>query len=462
MHGFATRPHNETLSIRVVTKARLKSWVKEQPPGTRRWLDTVRFAADEGQMVLVPDKDGLREVVLGLGDKEPSLWAFAGLPATLPAGRYAFDASLKADLANAAALGWALGLYAFDRYKKKPRRREAVLVWPAGCDQGEVTRMAEGTNLARDLINVPAAELGPAEIAMETVRVGRRHGARVKVIRGKAVLAQGYPTVFMVGQAARPEREPHLIDLRWGRPRDPRVTLVGKGVAFDSGGLDLKTGGSMRLMKKDMGGAASALGLAHMIMDAGLKVRLRLLIPAVENAVSERAFRPGDVVKTRKGITVEVGNTDAEGRLILCDALAEADSEQPDTLIDIATLTGAARVALGTELPALFSTDDGFADAALAAGTAERDFDPMWRMPLFEPYRRLLESAVADLSNVDSVGKGGAITAALFLKAFVSDKTSWTHVDTMAWNASPQPGRPVGGEAMGVRALYRAIRDRRA
>jgi leucyl aminopeptidase len=317
-----------------------------------------------------------------------------------------------------------------------------------------VRRIAEATALARDLINTPASDMGPAELVQAVRDAGRAHDAKVNVIEGDALLRRNFPTIHAVGRASA--RAPRLADLRWGA-RGPRVTLVGKGVCFDSGGLDLKSSSNMKLMKKDMGGAAQVLGLATMVMDAKLPVRLRVLIPAVENSVSGNAMRPLDVITTRKGLTVEVGNTDAEGRLILCDALAEADRDKPDLIVDCATLTGSARVALGTELPALFSSDDGLAARLLEIGLREQD--PLWRLPLHGPYRSQLDSKIADLNNVSESSYGGAITAALFLQSFVSKDTPWMHIDMMGWNLRARPGRPVGGEVMGMRALYALIEE---
>jgi leucyl aminopeptidase len=310
--------------------------------------------------------------------------------------------------------------------------------------------------MARDLITTPSADMGPAELAAAAQDLAKAHKARVKVIVGDDLLKQNYPMIHAVGRASA--RAPRLIDLVWGSERDPKVTLVGKGVCFDTGGLDLKPSTGMLMMKKDMGGAATVLAVAAMVMAASLPVRLRVLIPAVENSVSGNAFRPMDVVPTRKGITVEIGNTDAEGRLILCDALFEGGSEKPAMMIDCATLTGAARVALGPDLPALFCNDDDLADALIAAG--EQITDPMWRMPLFSNYRRLLDSKVADINNVSSGAFGGAITAALYLKEFVPDGVPWAHFDMMAWNNTSRPGRPEGGEAQAARAIFNAIEQR--
>jgi leucyl aminopeptidase len=452
---FVARGGKNTISVTPVLRKNYKSWLGKQAKATQNWLNGSGFEPDGGNVALIPDRNGrVARVVLGLGS-HPGLWAFAALAGKLPKGRYAFDNTLTAQAAPDAALGWALATYRFTRYRES-NKTFPTLVWPEAIDRNAVTRLAEGIALGRDLINTPASDMGPVELAGAAETLAGRHGAKTTVITGDALLKKNYPAIHAVGRAS--DRQPRLIDLRWGDPKAPRVTLVGKGVCFDSGGLDLKNASGMKLMKKDMGGAASVLALSHMIMDAALPLRLRVLIPAVENSVSGNAFRPGDVLATRKGLSVEVGNTDAEGRLVLCDALTEADSEDPELLVDFATLTGAARVALGTELPALFCDDDGFATSVLRAG--ERHTDPLWRMPLFSAYRRHLDSPIADLNNIASVGFGGAITAALFLKEFVSSQRTWAHVDTMAWNASHRAGRPTGGDVFGVRAFFAVLSER--
>jgi len=341
-------------------------------------------------------------------------------------------------------------------YRDKKKEHRARLVWPEGADRGLAERLANAVCLARDLINTPASDLGPAELADAAVTVAQNAGATHRVITGDALLAENYPTIHAVGRAS--SRQPRLVDIRWGEERAPKVTLVGKGVCFDSGGLDLKPASGMKMMKKDMGGAAIMLGLAQALIQGGLPVRLRVLLPLVENAVSGNAMRPLDIVKTRKGITVEIGNTDAEGRLILCDALAEACTEEPAMIVDAATLTGAARVALGPELPALFCNDDGLAAGLIAAGMAEDD--PMWRMPLWRSYRKLLDSKAADINNVSDGPHAGAITAALYLQEFVEPGIPWAHLDVMAWNAKARPGRPEGAEAQTLRAVYAYIAGR--
>jgi leucyl aminopeptidase len=467
MDHFAAKANAKTIPIVALTSKAYKDWHKRQPKGTQAWLDTTEFKPEAGNVTLLPGKDGaVSKVVLGLGTpssdpgndpNKAALWAYAALPGKLPKGRYEFEGELAASEANDAALGWALATYSFDRYLRKPKSFP-TLVWPKHADRKAVERTRNATFLARDLVNTPAADLGPAEFVEQAAIVAGKFGAELEVTVGQDLISANYPAIYAVGQGS--PREPRLIDMRWGDEDAPKLTLVGKGVVFDTGGLDLKNSAGMKLMKKDMGGAATVLGLAQMIMDAELPVRLRVLIPTVENSISGTAYRPLDVLKTRKGITIEVGNTDAEGRLILCDALAEADSEKPDLLIDFATLTGAARVALGTELPALFANDDQLAIAILEAGTAT--VDPLWRLPLFHSYRRHLDSKVADINNIANIAQGGAITAALFLNEFVSSKTPWAHIDTMAFNLAAKPGRPAGGEVFGMRAMFEMLRRRYA
>jgi leucyl aminopeptidase len=383
------------------------------------------------------------------------MWAVAGLPDALPEGSYRIATVPDGGDPTHLALGWALATYAFTRYRAK-KATASALVWPERADRARVERLAAAVFLARDLANTPAGDLGPAELATEAVRVAKAAGARHRVIVGDELLAENYPTIHAVGRAAA--QMPRLVDIRWGEATAPKVTLVGKGVCFDTGGLDLKTASGMRLMKKDMAGAAIVLGLAQAIMDSGLPVRLRVLLPLVENAVSGNAVHPMDIIRTRKGLTVEIGNTDAEGRLILCDALAEAATEKPDLLVDMATLTGAARVALGPELAALFCNDDELAEDLLAAARAEDD--PMWRMPLWRPYRKMIDSKIADLNNVSESPHAGAVTAALYLQEFVEPSTPWAHLDVMAWNPQSRPGRPEGAEATALRALYAHITHR--
>ncbi len=444
-----------TVPILPVTEEGLAATLARLDETQRRWVESVRYLGEPGKVALLPDNAGrLARVLVGVRQGE-ELWGLASLPDALPAGAYALEGDVPAQAATRYALGWALGCYAFTRYKPRDRGW-ADLVWPANAERGQVERLARGIALARDLINTPAEDMGPPELAAAAEALATRNGARYRVIIGDQLLKENYPTIHAVGRAAA--KSPCLIDVVWGDETAPKLTLVGKGVCFDSGGLDLKPAGGMRLMKKDMGGAATLLGLASAIMDAKLPLRLRVLVPAVENAVSANSFRPLDIIKTRKGMTVEVGNTDAEGRLILCDALHEACSEKPALVIDMATLTGAARTALGPELPALFANDDKLAEDMLAAGTAESD--PLWRLPLWRPYRQMIVSPIADLNNVSESSFAGAITAALYLDAFVPAGTPWAHIDTYAWNPKSRPGRPEGGEALGLRALYSLIERR--
>ncbi len=445
----------EAVEIVALAAEGLDDWLGTAPPETANWVRATRFTAKPGTHCLLPAADGrIARVLLGV-KPDRDVWAYAGLPGDLPEGDYRLAVGADEATANDAALGWALGAYRFTRYVK-PDKPCARLAWPEACDRGQVGDLAAAIGLARDLINTPAEDMGPGELADAAAALAEAHGARCAVIVGDDLLTENFPTIHAVGRAAA--RPPRLIDLTWGAADAPKVTLVGKGVCFDSGGLDLKPASGMKLMKKDMGGAAQVLGLARAIMGAALPVRLRVLVPAVENSVSGNALRPLDVIRTRKGLTVEVGNTDAEGRLVLADALAAATEEPPELLIDCATLTGAARVALGTDLPALFTPDDALAADLIRHAAAEQD--PMWRMPLWAPYRESLDSKVADLNNISDGPYGGAITAALFLQEFVSETPAWAHFDMMGWNLKARPGRPVGGEAMGLRALYATIRER--
>ncbi|WP_245182674.1 leucyl aminopeptidase family protein [Haematospirillum jordaniae] len=414
------------------------------------------FTAGVGEMCLLPSGDGsLSCALVGLGDGfDP--WALSDLPLSLPAGVWSLDGVRDPDDTVQSCLAWALGAYRFDRYRCQEERVPARMVWPAGVDHAAVGRWVGAIEWVRDLVNTPAEDMGPSELEDAARGLAQRYGASLEVIVGEALSGRNYPAIYMVGRAS--PRAPRLIDIRWGDPSAPRLTLVGKGVCFDTGGLDLKPSSGMRLMKKDMGGAAHALALASLVMDARLPVRLRVLVPAVDNAVAGNAMRPGDILRTRKGLTVEISNTDAEGRLILADALAEGDSEKPDLMIDFATLTGAARVALGPELPALFSNQDTLAADLVAAG--QREQDPLWHMPLWDGYRAMVESRIADLDNAPEGGMAGAITAALFLQAFVSNSTPWAHIDLFSWNQKARPGRPVGGEAMTLKAIFSVLQDR--
>lgn len=454
--SFKTKADSKTVPITPVETAVFNAWLKKEPKDVQAWVRASGFRAKAGEISLFSSGSGvLSRVLLGV-ENHDGLWDYAGLPNALPDGSYRIDARMSAAGATAAATGWALGCYRFDTYKSGKSNKLPSLVWPARTEKARVKAMADAIGLVRDLINTPAEDMGPSQLAGEARKLGRRFKADVKVISGDALLKRNYPTIHAVGRAS--DDPPRLIDLRWGKKTQPKISIIGKGVCFDTGGLDLKPAAGMLRMKKDMGGGAHALGLASLIMALKLPVCLRVLVPAVENNVAGNAFRPLDVIKTRKGLTVEIGNTDAEGRLVMCDALAEADSENPDMILDFATLTGAARVAVGTDLAAMFANDDAL--AADVEKAASKVGDPVWRLPLWRPYRKLLNSTVADINNVSEGGFGGAITAALYLQEFVSEDTPWAHFDIMAWNVSASPGRPVGGEAQGLRAVFEMLEKR--
>jgi leucyl aminopeptidase len=446
----------EAIPLLALSIAGFEDWLKEAPETARAWIESTKFTPEAGALSLVPDASGALVMALaGLGDEPLGLWSLAGLPGRLPERPFRLEGAPDADAAGKAAFGWAMGIYEFTRYKASTKRY-ASLVCPEGVDRAALASAVAAAGLVRDLVNTPAEDMGPEQLAEAARNLARANKAKFAVTVGEDLLKKNYPSIHAVGRASA--NAPRLIDFVWGDADGPKVTLVGKGVCFDSGGLDLKPATGMKLMKKDMGGAATVLGLAAMIMDAGLKLRLRVLIPAVENSVSGNALHPMDVVRTRLGKTVEIGNTDAEGRVILADALAEAASENPDLIIDFATLTGAARVALGPELPAMFTNDDPTADALI--GQAHRQEDPLWRMPLWKSYRKLIDGQTADITNASVSPHAGAITAALFLQEFVNPGIPWVHLDIMAWNPVARPGRPEGGEAQGMRAAFAAIVER--
>ena len=439
--------------IEVIAADEYGAWLATQTSRARTALAAQRFKGKPGTIATVLDErgEGWRAVAAVADSGSP--WALAAAAEKLPEGSY----RLTGEPVAAPLLGWLLGQYRFDRYRKPDGAGPRVLLTADPARIDETVRLAEATASVRDLVNTGAGDCGPAELETEAGALADRYGARLTVTRGDA-LESGYPMIHAVGRAAAPHRQPRLIELEWGSSDHPRVAIVGKGVCFDTGGLDIKPSSGMRLMKKDMGGAAHALALAGLVMAAGLKMRLHLLIRAVENAISADAFRPGDVLRTRAGLTVENTNTDAEGRLILADALTRAGEEKPALILDYATLTGAARVALGPDLPPLFTDDEALAAEMLAAG--ERVEDPLWRLPLWDGYDEMLKSDVADLVNAPDGGFAGAITAALFLRRFVPKGTAWAHLDVFAWRSSAKPGRPKGGDAYALRAAYAVLKAR--
>ena len=456
---FSPDKTDSALPIRPVAADRAMAWLERRPPVQSAWARASGFEPEMGRALLLPDEKGAPEGVLLCLGPEPDLWAFSAAARDLPEGDYrvAPEGDWSREKHSAAALGWALGTYEFTRFRTKPARQPPRLVLPPEVDPGAVESMARAVFLVRDLVNTPAEEMGPQELAWEATRLAREGGGRVEIIAGEELLGRNFPSIHLVGRGSR--REPLLIDLDWGAEDDPLVVLVGKGVCFDSGGLDLKKAEGMRFMKNDMAGAAHVLGLAGLIMAAGLPIRLKVLVPAVENMPSGRAYRPGDVVKTRQGTYVEISNTDAEGRIILSDALSLGSSLSPELMIDFATLTGAARVALGPTLPALFSNDEGLAQDLTGLGRSAGD--PLWPLPLHRPYRRMLESEVADLRNaVTEAPLGGAITAALFMEEFVARETPWAHLDIPGGRDKAEPGRPKGADAFGLRAVFALLEKR--
>jgi len=444
----------------LLTQDEVAAWVSQASPAARTTAALAEFKGQTDRLLCLPGPDGtLERVLVGAGGAAGPM-ALRSVPSRLPAGDYRLERAPEGADPATLALGWALGAYVFDRYKPSLRKPRPRLVVDDGLDLAAVRAIQHACALCRDMINTPAADMGARQIEAIAREVAERFGAAVEVTEGEA-LRSGYPAVHAVGRAAAADRQPRFVELTWGDPVAPRVALVGKGVVFDTGGLDIKSAAGMRIMKKDMGGAAHALALGRMVMAAGLPVRLSVLLPIAENAISGAALRPGDVLATRKGLTVEVGNTDAEGRLLLADALHRAAELEPELTIDFATLTGAARVALGPDLPPLFTDDDALADEIAAAGREVAD--PTWRLPLWSGYEPALEGDVADLRNDPADwAQAGAVTAALFLKRFAPTSGGWAHLDLMAWNPRARPGWPVGGEAMTIRAVFRALQRRYA
>jgi len=442
---------NQGIPLFIIDKNDYQPWLIQQSQQIQNWLLQTSFEADG--LSLIPNNKGELEQVLFIVAQPEQYFSCGDLIKKLPSGQYLLKT--EDHFQDAICFSWLVGSYQFDRYKKCEKTLPILSV----ANQSTVDtaiKYAEAIALTRDLVNTPAADMMPENLGDAAAEIANRFGGEITQIIGDDLLTENYPTIHAVGRASI--HAPRLIDLTWGDDKHPKVTLVGKGVCFDSGGLDLKPAAGMRNMKKDMGGSAHVLGLAQLIMAHNLPINLRVLIPAVENAVSNNAFRPGDVITTRKGITVEIDNTDAEGRLVLCDALAEAEDDQPDLLIDFATLTGAMRVALGTELPGFFSTSDDVAAGIAIAGNKIND--PVWRMPLHDAYKDMLKSQIADMTNCSTTPFGGAITAALYLQEFISDKTDWVHFDVMAFNIRHLPGRPLGGEAFGIRAVFKYLQGR--
>ena len=441
--------------LHLVTKESFAVFLSVLDDVSRTWVEASGFTAKVGEVVLIPDADGGMVAAAGGlgddGDDRRKRFVVASLRPKLPEGNWRLVTELTDRRLSEAALAWLLAGYRFDRYKSSPAPK-ARLVAPDGVDGKRLETIASGEALARDLINTPASDMGPEELEMAARELAKKFDATFEVTVGDALIERNLPMIHAVGRAS--PRPPRLIDLRWGNA-GPQVTLVGKGVCFDTGGLNLKPGTSMALMKKDMGGAANVLGLAQMLMASNAALRLRVLVPAVENSVSGASFRPGDILTSRKGLTVEVNNTDAEGRLVLADALTLADEEEPDIIVSMATLTGAARVALGPDLAPFYSTDEADADAIAAA--AQEVQDPVWRMPFWDPYEAMIEPGIADLDNAPKGGFAGSITAALFLRRFVTETPRYVHFDIFGWTPSAEPGRPKGGAGQGIRALFEAL-----
>ena len=447
---FSTKG-GKTLPVFAVTPAHIETGTID--PIALDWARKAGFKAEAGSLLLIPTGDGhLGGALFGLGSNPSENPFLTGkLARTLPAGDWHIETAPLT--ANRLLLGYGLGAYSFDRYRSERPAAPHLLI-PQDADAADIKRQLAGVYLARDLINTPTNDMGPAELEKAFRALADHYKADVSVVVGDGLIERNFPLIHTVGRASA--QAPRLLEMRWGKKGHPKVTLVGKGVCFDTGGLDIKGAANMALMKKDMGGAANVMGLALMIMDAKLKIDLRVIVPAVENSIAGNAYRPGDIYRSRKGLTVQIDNTDAEGRLILADALAYADEENPDLLIDMATLTGAARVALGPDLPPFFTDDEQLAEDLIEA-SLETD-DPFWRMPLYKGYEKNIRAQIADLTNSPSGGMAGSIMAALFLKRFVGKSTKWLHCDIFGWAQSERPHSPVGGEAQGIRALYRYLR----
>ncbi len=453
-------PTDAAIPIDVIASDQFETFEQQATPETVAWAKANGFTGKLGQVLCAPSRSGISRALVGWGTEKTRArdrLHFGHAAVKLPEGVYAIASGLEDDALNEAALAWLLSGYVFDRYKKKSAPK-AQLVAPQGVDAARIEAIVAGDFLTRDLINIPASDMGPEALEAAFLKVAQEHGATAEVICGDDLLAQNFPMVHAVGRAS--DQAPRLLDMVWGDDTAPKITLVGKGVCFDTGGLNIKPGASMGLMKKDMGGAATVLGLAHMIMTLGIRVRLRVIVPAVENSISAGAFRPQDVLTSRKGLTVEINNTDAEGRLVLADALALADEETPDLLVCKATLTGAARVALGPDVMPYYTDDDTLAAEIATAGAAVAD--PLWRMPFWEAYEGMIEPDVADLDNAPAGGFAGSITAALFLRRFVENTANFVHLDIYGWTPSAKPGRTKGGACMSARAMLEVIEARAA
>lgn len=445
----------DTCPIIALSVAAFPAWLKKQPKHTQTWVKVSGFMPQVGAVLQIPSSSGALAAVVTIVDATPNIWSLAHLPGQLVAGNYRMEAKWKPSVMQDAALGFALAQYTFGRYKKQNSKALQLQV-PKSVDIKSLEQQLAAITLVRDLINTPANDMSTADLAKAAQRVAKQTGARFSEIVGEDLLKKNYPAIYTVGRAG--PAAPRLIELTHGHASHPLVVLVGKGVTFDTGGLDIKPYASMKLMKKDMGGAALMLGLAQLIIASKLPVRLRVLIPAVENSIGGNAFRPQDIIQSRKGLTIEIGSTDAEGRVILADALTEGDTGKPALMIDVATLTGAARTALGTELPALYCNRENVARDILRVSYACND--PMWQLPLWQGYAKYVNSQIADVTNTPNYGFAGSITAALFLERFVSPTTPWVHIDSYAWNAETQPGRPMGGEALGLRTLFTYLQTR--
>jgi leucyl aminopeptidase len=458
MNCFASHEDSaRALPVVALRAAELDAFVATQPASTRAWIAALAWRAAPGTALMIPGVDGQPVAAFtGIGDPDDPL-ALAHLPMSLPEGVYrlARDIGVALDPARA-ALGWGLGAYQFDRYRKAPRAPARLALDDDAASLSEAYAQLKASYLVRDLVNTPTEDMGPDQLEAVAHRLAKAYGGDARAVTGEALISENFPAIHAVGRASH--RAPRLIELQWGDVAHPRLAIVGKGVCFDTGGLDIKPADGMRWMKKDMGGAAHALALAQLVMAQQLPVRLQLLVPAVENSISANAFRPGEVINTRKGLRVEIDNTDAEGRLVLCDALSYAAEQRPDLILDFATLTGAARIALGPDLPALFSNRDALRDDYVLA--ARRARDPLWPMPLWQPYHSYLKSYIADCANSGASRMGGAITAALYLERFVPDDQAWAHIDVYSWNDADRPGRPMGGEAQTLRASWELLKAR--